>query len=144
MQKSLLRTIRLFLELTQSKKMSINEQSILIASHCKDFAAQKFTVALMRAKTSDEADRLEQLFAQIYGAPERSIYDSILDMWVIYKNPSDRPTESICARLHTSNGPTDQLIEGTIESLRERFSSQGFVNIGRNVNDDPVIMEVWL
>lgn len=144
MKNSLLRRIMLVLSLNEKQKLSAVEQAAVIKAHVQDYAAQKFQVAMMRAKTPDEADRLEKLFKAIYQVAESSQDESILNTWIIYNNPSDLSAGTICARMHTINGPTDQMIEGNLESLRERFSSQGLINIGRNVNDDPVIVEVWL
>lgn len=74
--------------------------------------------------------------------------DNNLHIWTIYFKPSDHP-DGYCARKHTllegESKPGGELLTGsTIEQLRERFSSQGLVCIGREPEDDSVIVESWI
>lgn len=114
--------------------------------HLKSHAYLRFKAAIISAKSSyedSEAKILLNLFEDLYGPVENNM-ENELKMWVIYKNPKDFPNQ-IVARLHTDLcGATDQIIEDNIESLRARFDSQGFVNIGRFEKDDPCIVEVWV
>lgn len=64
-------------------------------------------------------------------------------MWVIYKSPSDFPGKTI-ARKHTPDGPTHEVKIFPIGTLRTLFEAQGYKKITRFVQDDPVIVEVWL
>jgi hypothetical protein len=67
-----------------------------------------------------------------------------LPMWVIYENPTDFPGETI-ARLWQNDVATQQTIQGaSLDQLRKRFISMGFVSIGRFEQDDPKIVEVWI
>lgn len=71
-----------------------------------------------------------------------------ISVWTIYFKPKDHP-EGYCAREHrvtkSDNRPVGELIkDATIEQLRERFSSQGLVCVGRDPADDPVIVESWI
>lgn len=115
-------------------------------SHIKDHASQKFQVAIIRAEMAgrhDEAERLLDLFNNLYGKAERHMGNE-LKMWVIYENPKDHPGKTV-ARMHTTlSGASDHLIEGSLDELRERFDSQGLVNVGRYQQDDPCIVEVWV
>jgi hypothetical protein len=64
-------------------------------------------------------------------------------MIVIYKNPSDCPDKYV-ARLWELGNPTMCVVIGdTLEAVRKPIPEQ-YVNIGRNPNDDPVIVEVWI
>jgi len=118
-----------------------------LGAHIKDYAAQKFQAAMLRAEQAGnaaEAGHLADLFTTIYGAPGERMMKTDLQMWVIYWNTSDYPGEHV-ARMHSSaQGSTSQLIRGTVEELRDRFHSQGLVNIGRYQQDDPCIVEVWI
>lgn len=119
-----------------------------IGAHVKDYAAQKFQAAMLRAEQAGnaaEAGHLADLFTTIYGAPGERMMKNELVMWVIYWNTKDFPGEHV-ARLHSSKtgASPDQLVRGTIEELRERFDSQGLVNIGRYQQDDPCIVEAWI
>ena len=109
-------------------------------------ARRKFTAAIITAKLlgrEQEANVILNLFEDLHG-PMSEQMENDLKMWVIYKNPKDLPNETV-ARLHTvSKKATNQVLTGDLDSLRERFGSQGFVNIGRFENDDPCIIEVWI
>ncbi|CAB4150030.1 hypothetical protein UFOVP558_62 [uncultured Caudovirales phage] len=66
-----------------------------------------------------------------------------LPMWVIYDDPADHPGKTV-ARLWVNKTPTDQLVEASLEQLRKRFISMGYISIGRFKEDDPKIVEVWI
>lgn len=107
---------------------------------------RKFTAAIITAKLlnkNHEANILLNLFDDLHG-PMGKEMENDLKMWVIYKNPKDYPNETV-ARLHTvQKKATGQILTGDLDSLRQRFDSQGYVNIGRFENDDPCIVEVWI
>ncbi len=113
-----------------------------VALHIKDYAAQKFQAAILRAG-EEESLRLAALFQTIFGLPYKTD-QADLKMWVIYFNPKDYPQQHI-ARLHTARtGATDQVETGSLDELREKFDHMGLSNIGRFQNDDPCIVEVWI
>ena len=64
-------------------------------------------------------------------------------LWVIYKNPADFPGKTV-ARKHTPDGPTTEHLVWPMETLRSMFKAQGYVKLERFVQDDPVIVEVWV
>ncbi|AQT06571.1 hypothetical protein A0U91_16315 (plasmid) [Acetobacter persici] len=70
-----------------------------------------------------------------------------LPMWVVYRPTTSDFNGVWCARMHLSlPSPelTNFLIQGaTLESVREQLPP-GLTSIGRQLNDDPVIEEVWL
>jgi hypothetical protein len=135
----------IILSMNQNYKKPEKELAPLLANDVKDFAAQRFQVAIIRAEkngNNNEARNFQALFETVFGVPGADAR-KLIPMWVIYVNPSDHPGKTI-ARLWTEQGPTGQIIEGALDDLRVRFESQGLVNIGRNVQDDPCISEVWL
>lgn len=128
-------------------KGKIHELPPFLATHVKDYAAQKFQAAMLRAEqagNATEAQHLMDLFTSIYGKPGEKYMNADLQMWVIYWNPADYPGEHV-ARMHSAkDGASSQVVKGTIEELRERFDTMGLVNIGRYTGDDPCIVEVWI
>lgn len=73
-----------------------------------------------------------------------------LDIWVITFNPSDFPGMYVLRRQEMVpgiEGPVidrDALVSKTIEPLRHRMRLQGLHNLGRDPNDDAVIVECWI
>lgn len=68
---------------------------------------------------------------------------SKMPMIVIYKNPTDFPDQHV-ARLWDLSKPTEiAVVRKTLDEIRNVIPYE-FVNIGRYVNDDPVIVESWI
>ena len=70
-----------------------------------------------------------------------------LSMWVIYEHPKDFPDKFV-ARLHMAwkggHAPTNCAVIGdTLDEVRDRLP-EGVINIGRQIEDEPHIVEVWL
>jgi hypothetical protein len=79
-----------------------------------------------------------------YNAAQRGA----LTVWTIYDRPSDYPHGTM-ARRHEVNRdglvyPTDHILVGELERLREIFDGAGLVKIERQGKDDPPIVETWL
>lgn len=77
--------------------------------------------------------------------------DDSLTMWVITCRPKDYPDEYVARRwLVFNHGPTpasgdtgDVLVSDTLDGVRDQLPP-GLHNIGRQGNDHPVIVEVWV
>lgn len=68
-----------------------------------------------------------------------------MPMWVIYNRPTDFPSGTMARMWYAfPEEATDRTIEANLNELRQRFTSMGLVNIGRQPNDDPKILEVWI
>lgn len=66
-----------------------------------------------------------------------------LELWTIYKHPSDYPNEFV-ARKFILDKPTSEIkTSDTIETLR-LLLPMGLTRVERNDGDDPVIVETWM
>lgn len=62
---------------------------------------------------------------------------------VVYKDTKDYPGQYV-ARLWDLITPTEVVVvKNTLEEIRNEIP-EGFINIGRMSNDDPVIVESWI
>lgn len=70
-----------------------------------------------------------------------------MNLYTIYKNPSDFPGDFVVKKWADCNLQNQDLnfvkIAKTIEDARN-FLPPGLVNLGRYVDDDPVIYESWI
>jgi hypothetical protein len=71
-----------------------------------------------------------------------------LNFWTIYDHPKDYP-HGICARRRElpAGGeptPTDHMLIGELEFLRDVFREAGLVCVCRGPNDDVKIVETWI
>lgn len=69
----------------------------------------------------------------------------VLKIWTycIYKHPKDFPDKYVVRRF-IGEQPTDyHFVADTLEEVRDAIPS-GLFRMDRQVNDDPVIVEVWL
>lgn len=66
-------------------------------------------------------------------------------LWVIYSNTLDYPGQTL-ARVwdFKYQCPTRRVVFADIGKLRSDFEKRGFLNLGRDPGDDPVIQEVWV
>lgn len=70
---------------------------------------------------------------------ERLCKQTKLPMITVYKHP-----EQYVARVWDANRPTHLIaLADTLDELREAIP-QGMYNLGRQPQDDPCIMEVWI
>lgn len=71
-----------------------------------------------------------------------------LQMWVIYKHPSDYPGKFVvrCWMLKGERIVAEVRPWCVVETLEDARNNIpiGRINIGRRIPDDPVIVEVWL
>ncbi len=69
-----------------------------------------------------------------------------MTMWVIYENPSDYPGQFVVRRWAVGECMVADRFETVTESLESARQSipAGLYRLGRQVDDDPVIVEVWL
>lgn len=70
-----------------------------------------------------------------------------LFQYVIYFNPKDYPDRYVVRKWRITAGKLEAAIwpdtvTETLESARDAVP-EGLVNIGRQLGDDPVIVEVW-
>lgn len=70
-----------------------------------------------------------------------------LPMWTIYDHPADHP-DGFVGRVWYAL-PEPQALElsvktATIEALRQLMIDAGYHNVGRQLEDDPSIVETWL
>lgn len=71
------------------------------------------------------------------------VSDLKIPMIVIYEKPKDFPNNYI-ARLWDTNKPTNiAVVRDTLEELREVIPNH-MVKFDRNIDDDKVIVEVWV
>lgn len=72
---------------------------------------------------------------------------NFLRIYVIYDHPSDYPDSFVARRAFfgavTIFFEDDVLVADTLDNLRKMLP-QGLICIPRDVNDDPVIVEVWI
>lgn len=70
-----------------------------------------------------------------------------LSMWVIYNHPSDYPNSYVVREWVIEAGHAKPcgrwFVRDTIEECRDALPP-GLVNIGRQPEDEPQIMEVWV
>lgn len=74
---------------------------------------------------------------------KESYANAQLDMWTVYDRPKDFP-HGYVARRFVFDKPTDDLISGSLESLRTAFMRAGFNCLTRAESDEPQIVETWL
>lgn len=68
-------------------------------------------------------------------------------MYTIYFNPSDFPGKFVLRAYHIGRGTVeadDKFKLGDSANEVRQHVPKGLVNIGRNADDDPVILEVWI
>lgn len=71
-----------------------------------------------------------------------------VEMFAIYKNPSDYPDRYVLRRWLVTDGgfvsdKHPMAVWSNLEEIRGEIP-KGKVNIGRKPEDDPVIVEVWV
>ena len=71
-----------------------------------------------------------------------------LTMWAIYDHPKDYPDLYVARMFLVSSGngaPTSNIkTNSDLDVIRSEMRNLGLVQIPRDVNDDPVIIETWL
>lgn len=71
-----------------------------------------------------------------------------LILWTIYSGATDHPHGFIARRFEMMSGrpwPTAEImVEPDLEPLRGRLEALGLVNLGRDPNDEPHIVETWI
>jgi hypothetical protein len=75
-----------------------------------------------------------------------------IDFWVVYRYPLDRPTVPFVVRCHSTllDGSGLVVVDPTahefpsLEATRTWLRKKRLTSIGRNSDDDPVIVEVWI
>lgn len=74
---------------------------------------------------------------------------SVLELWTIYESPADYPGKFVVRKwgiIEDCNEPiADKFcyIEDSLIAARERIPKDRY-NLGRQPNDDPVIVETWI
>jgi hypothetical protein len=70
----------------------------------------------------------------------------ILNLWTICKNPADYPNKFTARQFIIKPNKIiithNLIVEDTLEEIRQHM--QGLVRIPRDINDDPVIVEIWI
>ena len=77
---------------------------------------------------------------------------STIDFWVVYSRPRDLPTVPYVVRRHSTLMDGSGLVVHdaetyafmSLETTRAWLEKKRLTNIGRNSDDDPVIVEVWI
>ena len=74
--------------------------------------------------------------------------DDVLTLYVVYDHPADFPESYVVRGRNISDGvdlhARDVICCAKVEPLREALRRKGLTCIGRQPEDDPVILEVWL
>lgn len=72
-----------------------------------------------------------------------AVQRGILNVWTVYDHPADYP-QGYIARCFEMDQPTNVIIAGELDTIRECFMHCGLVCLHRAPTDDPVIMETWV
>jgi hypothetical protein len=67
----------------------------------------------------------------------------MLDIWIIYDNPSDYPGQFVARRFQMNRPTADVLTAGSLEAVRALLPA-GLVRLERTQHDQPHIVEVWV
>lgn len=74
--------------------------------------------------------------------------NSNLEIYTIYKSPSDFPGDYVIKKWVFNPHPSQDLnfifINSDLEMCRKEMKKFGLHRINRDVNDDPVILETWI
>jgi hypothetical protein len=68
----------------------------------------------------------------------------VLCIWTIYDRPTDYPHGHIARRHEAPGGPTDHMLTGELEELRDVMRGAGLVCVCRQEGDEPPIVESWI
>lgn len=73
---------------------------------------------------------------------------NVLEMWVVYEHPQDRPEMFVARRFEVGAGviePKEMVEAATLEAVRGKIPQRGrYERVPRMVGDEPHIVEVWL
>jgi hypothetical protein len=76
------------------------------------------------------------------------VNEAVLNIWVVYDHPRDAPDFYVARRHEVGQGssrPTESVMASPrLGHLRDILRSMGLVQLARNDEDDPVILESWL
>jgi len=71
-----------------------------------------------------------------------------LEMWTIYDHPRDHPNHYVARKFRVSGNQIeatkDLIVMGKLDNFRAYMKARGKVNLGRFLEDDPVIVETWV
>jgi hypothetical protein len=87
---------------------------------------------------------LDELTHMVLTTQSEAAKEGKLTMWVIYDKPKDFPEETVARRHEVPGGPTDNMMGGEVEFMRDVFRAAGLVCIGRQEGDDAKILETWI
>jgi hypothetical protein len=71
----------------------------------------------------------------------------ILSLWTVYDKPKDHPQGYVVRRFDcTAEGPiaTADAYSGDLELIRDTLWRAGLIQLARNPDDEPQIVETWL
>lgn len=68
---------------------------------------------------------------------------SELPMWVIYENPKDVPNKFVARKWLNDIPQKIMYIADSLDEIRKRIP-EGLVRMSRSIEDDPIIVEIWL
>lgn len=70
----------------------------------------------------------------------------LLVMWVVYDHPLDCPDSLIARRFEGVTPTSETIVDTDLTALRHKIrrADPNLIRFTRAVDDDPVIMEVWL
>jgi hypothetical protein len=72
---------------------------------------------------------------------------NVLNIWTVYDHPAEFPYSYVARRFEVDEGgsrPTDDIVQGELQIIRESFRYCGLVCLLRAEADDPKIVECWL
>lgn len=100
-------------------------------------------VKWMKGMTMEEIQAKAPVHYEFLPVKQRTMKNEPLDLWVIYNKPADYPTKFV-VRKWILDKPTDVFhTADTLEGIRKKIPLN-LCNIGRQKNDDPKIVEVWI
>jgi hypothetical protein len=67
----------------------------------------------------------------------------MLDIWIIYDNPSDYPGQFAARRFRMNEPTADVLTAASLDAVRALLPP-GLVRLERTEHDQPHIVEVWV
>ena len=79
--------------------------------------------------------------------PKRAVGTQMLEIWTVYKNPKDFPNDFVTRRTLITPGHVvmeDQVfLAKSLKDVREHIPPDK-IRVERSIDDDPVIIEVWI
>jgi hypothetical protein len=67
-----------------------------------------------------------------------------LVIWTIYDHPRDFPNTFVARKFAGARATNDIMVAARLDDIRNMLERMGLVCLGRQPDDDPKIVEMWL